>query len=222
MPRIRGVVLDVDGTLVDSNDAHARAWVDALAEAGYGVPFERVRPLIGMGADKLLPAAIGRAADGEEAQAIAARRGVIFRQVYLPDVEPFDGARELLEALDRRGLRLAVASSADESDLRPLLRLVRADALLAATTSADDAERSKPDPDIVAAALGRLGGAAEEAMMIGDTRYDVAAARQAGIGCIAFRCGGSNDRDLSGAVAVYDGPRDLLRHLPESPLVQGP
>src|SRR4029453_2588229 len=103
MPRIRGVVLDVDGTLVDSNDAHARAWVDALAEAGYGVPFERVRPLIGMGPDKLLPAAIGRAADGEEAQAIAARRGVIFRQVYLPDVEPFDGARELLEALDRRG-----------------------------------------------------------------------------------------------------------------------
>lgn len=214
----RAVIFDVDGTLVDSNDAHARAWVDALAEAGHETAFERVRPLIGMGGDKLLPAAAGLAADGDEGEAVARRRGAIFREHYLPHVRAFAGARALVARLKERGLRLAVASAAEERDLRPLLAVAGAEDLIDVRTSADDAARSKPDPDIVAAALRRLGHAARDAVMVGDTPYDVEAARRVAVDCVALRCGGWSDRDLAGAVAVYDDPQDLLRQLDRSPL----
>lgn len=217
----RGAIFDVDGTLVDSNDAHARAWVDALTEAGHDVPFERVRPLIGMGGDKLLPAASGIDPDGAAGRSVARRRGAIFRERYLPHLRAFDGARALLAALRERGLLLGVASSAEESDLRPLLAVAGAGDLLDARTSSDDAERSKPDPDIVTAALRKLGLAGREAVMVGDTPYDVAAAARAGLRCVGFRCGGWSDRDLHGAVALYDGPLDLLDDLDSSPLVSG-
>jgi HAD superfamily hydrolase (TIGR01509 family) len=215
-----GVIFDVDGTLVDSNDAHARAWVDALGEAGLAVPFERVRPLIGMGGDKLLPAAANVAADSAQGEAIGRRRGAIFRERHLPHLRAFDGARALVAALKERGLRLGVASSAEERDLRPLLEIAGAAALLDARTSGDDAARSKPDPDIVVAALRKLGCAAGDAIMVGDTPYDVEAARAAGVACIGLRCGGWDDRGLQGAVAVYDGPLDLLRGLEGSPLAR--
>jgi HAD superfamily hydrolase (TIGR01509 family) len=219
-PRLQGVVFDVDGTLVDSNDAHAHAWVEALAESGRSVPFDRVRALIGMGGDKLLPAAGELSAESAEGKAIAERRGEIFRARYLPRLHAFEGARALLLALKERGLRLAVASSADEKDLAPLLEIAGASDLLEARTSGDDAERSKPDPDIVAAALQRLGCTAGEAVMVGDTPYDVEASRATGLACIGFRCGGWSDDDLAGAIAVYDGPADLLRRLPDSLLWQ--
>src|SRR5689334_17016931 len=106
----RGVVFDVDGTLVDSNDAHARAWVEALKEAGHLVPYEKIRPLIGMGGDKLLPAVAAIDAESPEAKAIADRRGAIFREQWLPRLQAFPGSRDLLEALHGRGFRLAVAS----------------------------------------------------------------------------------------------------------------
>jgi HAD superfamily hydrolase (TIGR01509 family) len=214
----RGVILDVDGTLVDSNDAHARAWVDALAERGHPTSFGRVRPLIGMGGDKLLPAAAGLDADGAEGEAVARRRGAIFRERYLPQVRAFAGARALVAGLKARGLRLAVASSAEERDLRPLLEAAGATDLIDVRTSADDAPRSKPDPDIVAAALRKLGCDPRDVIMVGDTPYDVEAAQGAGLDCVAFRCGGWTDEDLVGAVAVYDGPQDLLLQLDRSPL----
>jgi phosphoglycolate phosphatase-like HAD superfamily hydrolase len=218
---VRGVLLDVDGTLVDSNDAHARAWVEALEESGRRVPFDRVRALIGMGGDKLLPEAAALSADSAEGEAIGRRRGAIFRERYLPHLRAFDGSRALVEDLKARGLRLAVASSAEERDLRPLLEIAGAADLLDARTSGDDAERSKPDPDIVKAALQELGCASSEAIMVGDTPYDVEAARRAGLDCIGLRCGGWSDRDLAGAVAVYDGPRDLLRRIVGSPILSG-
>ena len=125
-----------------------------------------------------------------------------------------------MEALKARGLRLGVASSAEERDLRPLLEIAGAADLLDAQTSGDDAEHSKPDPDIVAAALRKLGCSAVEAIMVGDTPYDVEAARQAGLDCIGLRCGGWGDRELAGAVAVYDGPDDLLRRVQDSPILR--
>ena len=215
---MRGVIFDVDGTLVDSNDQHARAWVDALAEAGFPVPYDKVRPLIGMGGDKVLPMLTGLSADEDKGKRIAERREQHFAEKYLPQVRPFPGARELLVRLRSEGLRLAVASSSKKEMLERLLSLVGAEDLLEATTSSDDAENSKPDPDIVQAALHRLGERPEDVVMIGDTPYDIEAAARAGIKSIAFRSGGWKDPDLRGAAEIYDGPADLLARLDQSML----
>jgi len=214
----RGVIFDVDGTLVDSNEAHARAWAEAFERSGHAVPYERMRSLVGMGGDKLIPAASGLAADSPEGKAIADARRAIFAERYLPGIRPFPGARDLVQALVSRGFKIAVASSAEEDELEPLLRIAGVHDLIERKTSGDDAKRSKPDPDIVAVALGRLRCASDEAVMIGDTPYDVHAANRAGVACVAFRCGGWNDEALSGAVAIYDGPWSLLSQLGPSPL----
>jgi len=213
----RAVIFDVDGTLVDSNDAHAHAWVQALAERGRRVAFSRVRPLIGMGSDKLLPKAAGLAADSPEGQTIVDRRREIFLRDWLPRLQPTHGARELLEWLRDDRLKLYVASSANADELQPLLRVAGADKMMESTTSSDDAERSKPDPDIVKAAIERAGCSTDEIIMIGDTPYDVEAAARAGISIIALRSGGWPDGDLHGAAAVYDDPADLLDHYDLSP-----
>jgi HAD superfamily hydrolase (TIGR01509 family) len=218
---LRAVIFDVDGTLVDSNDAHTRAWIQALEEGGRRVSYSQIRPLIGMGGDKLLPAAAEVDSESAEGKAIMARRGEIFRAEFLPRLRAFDGARELLQVLKSRGLGLAVASSAERKELEPLLRLAGGDELIDYKASADDAEDSKPDPDIVTAAIRRLKCKAAETMMVGDTPYDIEAARAAGSSCIGFRCGGWDDESLSGAVAIYDGPLDLLGGLAKSPLGGG-
>jgi HAD superfamily hydrolase (TIGR01509 family) len=213
-----GVIFDVDGTLVDSNDAHTRAWVEALREHGRPAEPERIRRLIGMGGDKLLPAAAGLSADSPEGKAIAERRGRIFRERELPHVKAFPGSHELLRSLKARGFLLAVASSAEKEELEPLLRIAGAEGLLEGKASGDDVERSKPDPDAVSVALRRLGCVPGEAVMIGDTPYDVEAARRAGVDCVGFRCGGWGDDDLAGVIAVYDGPLDLFHRLDASAL----
>jgi phosphoglycolate phosphatase-like HAD superfamily hydrolase len=217
----RGVIFDVDGTLIDSNDGHAHAWVDALCEYGHRVPFARIRPLIGMGGDKLMPEVIGVAEDSPEGKAISGRRAGIFRSLQLPDVRPFPKARELVERLERDGLKVTVASSASKEDLVALLDKAGLRHLAEDGASKDDAARSKPDPDIVHAALARLGLPPAEVVMVGDTPYDVEAAKRAGIGAIAVRCGGHwTDADFAGAAAIYDGPADLLAHLDDSPIAR--
>jgi HAD superfamily hydrolase (TIGR01509 family) len=216
--RVVGAILDVDGTLVDSNELHARAWVQALGEFGVDVPISRVQPLIGMASDKMLPLLTGLSAEGDEGAAIARRRGDIFRSQYLSTVQAFPGASELLQALRNRGLALVVASSAEKEDLRPLLALVDAPWLLDDAVSARGAERSKPDPDVICSALEKLGMPPGRVCMLGDTPYDVEAATRARVATIAFRCGGWTDADLHGAAALYDGPADLLMNLETSPL----
>ncbi len=218
MAAFRGVIFDVDGTLVDSNDAHAHAWTDALAEAGHRVPFEKVRRLIGMGGDKLLPEAIGLSAETPSGEAIAERRGQIFRERYLGGVKALPGARDLVLRLRGDGLALAVASSAQPEELGLLLEIAGADDLIGQRTSSGDVEESKPEPDVVVAALRRLRLPPSAAVMIGDTPYDVEAALRADVAIIGFRSGGWSDRDLEGSLAVYDGPADLLAHLDSSPL----
>jgi HAD superfamily hydrolase (TIGR01509 family) len=213
-----GVILDVDGTLVDSNDAHAHAWADALREFLRDVPFERVRPLIGMGGDKLLPLVTGLSEEHPEGKAIAERRARIFREQYLPSVKPFAGARELVLRLEQAGYRLAVASSSRPEELGALLRAAGVETLIEEKTSAGEVEESKPEPDVVAAALNKLALPAREAVLIGDTPYDVEAGRRAGVPVIAFRCGGWSDVDLHGTLAVYEGPADLLARFDSSPL----
>ena len=216
----RAVILDVDGTLVDSNDAHAHAWVEALAERGRHVAFARIRPLIGMGGDKLLPAAAEIAPDSPEGQAITARRRTIFQTKYLSHVQPTRGARMLLEWLRDENLTLVVASSAESEELEALLQIADVTKLIEYAASSDDADRSKPDPDIVRAALARTGCPPSDAILIGDTPYDVEAAHRAGIGVIGVRCGGWSADALKGALAVYDDPADLVERYALSPFKQ--
>ena len=212
----KGALLDVDGTLLDSNDAHARAWVEVLAEEGIEVALERVRRMIGMGGDKLLPALTGIDAESARGERISTRRKAIFAAKHLPHLRPFDGARALIERMRAAGLSLTVATSAGEDELAGLLERAGLADLLRRRTSSDDAERSKPDPDIVEAALAQAGLAPDDAIMLGDTPYDVAAAARAGVRCVAVRSGGWDDQALAGAIAVYQDTADLLARFDDS------
>ena len=215
------MLFDVDGTLVNSNDAHAHAWVDAFDAFGITMDLRRVRRCIGMGADKLMPEAAGIEEDSPVGRRISQLRGEIFKTKYLPYLRPFPKAGELVAAIKARGVTAVAASSAKEDELSALLTIAGAESLLDAATSSDDAKNSKPDPDIVQAALQKAHADPKNAVLIGDTPYDLKAASGAGVDCIAFRCGGWHDRDLVGAVAIYDGPWHLLERLHEVPLSRG-
>lgn len=212
MKKIRGVIFDVDGTLVDSNDAHAQAWVEALALSGYQVEFERIRQLIGKGGDKLLPETTGLEKDSPEGRKISEQRRKIFKEKYLAGLQPTPGAKPLLERMRASGLKMVIASSAQEDELDDLLNVAAAKPFMADQASSGDAKNSKPDPDIVQVALGKIGLEAEESLMVGDTPYDIEAASKAGVRTVAFRSGGWSDHDLEGAIAIFDDPADFLAH----------
>ena len=215
----RTVIFDVDGTLVDSNNAHALSWVKALREHGFLVNFAQVRWLIGMGADNLLPKLIDLDSESEEGRAIADRRRTVFMHEYIPALRPTHGALALVERLHREGVTLVVATSAEKEEVNGLLDVAGVAHLFDRATSSDDVARSKPDPDIVHSALRQSRSQASEAIMIGDTPYDVEAASQAGVGLIALRSGGWwVDEKLAGALAIYDSPADLLARIDHSPL----
>jgi len=221
MSPVRAVILDIDGTLLYSNDAHARAFVDSAGEMGIEADYEEIRRRIGMGGDKLIPEVFGFEQESPEGERLDGRKGEIFRERYLPTLEPTPGARDLLERLREEGISLVVATSAQKADLKGLLKQAGVHDLIEESTSSDDAEESKPDPDIVRAALEQAGVPAAEAVMIGDTPYDVEASLRAGVRIIGVRCGGWGDADLEGAVAVYEHPADLLARLESSVLRNG-
>jgi HAD superfamily hydrolase (TIGR01509 family) len=216
----RAVLLDVDGTLVDSNDAHAAAWVEALEKHGHPAPFERVRRLIGKGGDKLLPEVTGLAYESDEAKALVKTRTLLFKSRFLPQVRPFAQVRALLERFRRDGYRLVVASSARDKELEGLLAISGVADLIESETTSDDAEHSKPDPDIVCAALHKVRLPPHEAIMLGDTPYDVQAATRAGVRIVGVRSGGWDDDGLQGALAVYDDVAELLRSYDASPFAK--
>lgn len=215
---IKAVLLDVDGTLIDSVDAHAHAWVDVCAEFGYEVRFENVRRMIGMGGDRVIPELTGLDDESETGQQISRRRGEIFHEDYLPTLKPFPRVREMLERFTSHGYANVAASSANVKDLKALLEQAGVADMFDEQTSSDDAESSKPAPDIIIAALERAQCEPDEAVMIGDTPYDVKAANRAGVECIAFRCGGWKDHDLGDAIAIYDDAADFLEQYGASPL----
>ena len=212
----RAVILDVDGTLVDSNDAHAGAWIDAFTEFGVTVAYDAVRRAIGMGGDKLMPAVAGIEEGSRLGQQIAQRRADIFKSKYLPGIVAFPRVRDVILRFKEEGFTLAVASSAKEDELDPLLEAAGVTDLIRARTSSDDADRSKPDPDIVVAALKQVSAGHGKAVMIGDTPYDVAAAKRAGIEIVGVECGGWTREALAGAVEVYRDPADLLERYEQS------
>lgn len=220
MKKIQGIIFDVDGTLVDSNHQHTQAWLEALAEQGQTPAYSEVREKIGMGGDKLLPELIPGWSDSEgPGKKASQRRGEIFSERFLPEIKAFPDTQKLLFALKAAGLKLSVASSAKKDELDSLLRICGGSDVLEHQTCSEDASGSKPDPDIVEVALQRMGLEPDQVWMIGDTPYDVEAARKLGVECIAFRCGGWSDDGLREARQVLDGPAELLRRLPELGLV---
>lgn len=210
---IQGFLLDVDGTLIDSNDAHARAWLDVFAEEGIRTSYNEVRSKIGMGGDHLIPAVSGISKDTDQGTRLDKRRGEIFREKYLPHLQAFPGARDLLVYLKERGFRLVVATSASKKDLQALLKQAGLEGIVDEQTNSSEAESSKPDPDIIQAALKKGGFPPAGAIMLGDTPYDIKAAEGAGVRTIGFTCGGWAPEDLSGAVLVVEDPADLLAKL---------
>jgi HAD superfamily hydrolase (TIGR01509 family) len=216
MKPLKAVLLDVDGTLVDSNDAHAQAWLEVFQRNGYPGTFEWIRELIGKGGDKLLPEVTGLAENSHEAKRLSKERSALFAREYLPRLRPFPKAEALLRRLHDLGLQLVVASSAAEDELQPLLEVCGALPFVQHQTSSGDARHSKPDPDIVQVALGKAGCSPGEAVMLGDTPYDVQAASKAGVPTIALRSGGHPDSALSGALAIYDDVADLLANFEQS------
>lgn len=217
----QSVILDVDGTLVLSNDAHAQAWVEAFAFFGYEVKFEQVRPLIGMGGDHIIPKfALGLSDQEGKGKKIADKRKELIINKFGTNLTPTNGARQLILKMLSVGLRLIIASSATSQELSVLLKAAQVDDLLSqdeATTSSD-AEASKPDPGIVKAALNKLNMQPSKVVMLGDTPYDVESANKAGVGVIAFRCGGFDDSQLKDALAIYNDPAELLAQYDSSPL----
>lgn len=206
------VLFDVDGTLIDSNGAHAESFSRAFAEHGFRVTPADVRPLVGMGGDKVLDQLAGLSEAADIAKAISRRKKDILN-VLLRDLQPTRGARTLIEYLSDRGITVAVATSASKEEMHAILRQAQVDDLFETHANKDDAEESKPDPDIVQAAMARAGARPESTVMIGDTPYDVEAGRRAGIGVIALRCGGFwRDEDLAAALGIFDHPAALLAH----------
>lgn len=221
--QVRGVVLDVDGTLVNSNDAHAHSWVEAMEEQGYHADFEKVRPLIGMGGDKVLPDVLNIQKDSEQGKKIVQRRKEIFKEKYLPTVKPFPKAKELLQRMHDDGLTLVVATSSTPDELKDLLNVIgpHVQDLMTQETTSKDAPKSKPNPEIMDAAIQRSGHSANELLMLGDTPYDIESAQKADIKTVAVRSGGWSDKDLSHAIAIYENTEDLLAHYDESPFKKG-
>lgn len=220
---IRHVLFDVDGTLIDTVDFHAWSWERTFRQFGKEVRFRAIREQIGKGSDQLLPAFWS----DEELQRLGDElrnyRGALFRREYLPRVRPFPCVRELFEQIRGDQKRIAVASSSKRDELEKFLEIARVADLIDVKIAADDAERSKPHPDIFEAALRALGGAdPREAMVIGDTPYDAQAASTAGLAMIGLLCGGFPEDELRGAgcLAAYRDPADLLQRYEESPLAR--
>lgn len=219
MAGVRAVILDIDGTLIDSNAAHARSFVQAAEELGIPSPgVDEILRLIGMGGDKLIPKVFGFAHDSSDGEKLDERKGEIFRSRHLSNLRPTPGARPLLERLSGDGYTLVVATSASEDDLKGLLDRAGVRDLIEGATSADEVDESKPEPDVVQAALKQAGVAPHEAIMLGDTPYDVEASLRAGVPIIAVRSGGWRDEALQGALSVFDHPADILAHYDLTPL----
>lgn len=219
MAKVEAVLLDVDGTLVNSNEAHARAWVDVGREAGLRFHYEDVRPLIGMGGDKVVPILTGLEITSPVGERLGKRQGEIFTTKYLPNLHVFPGTHALLDRMQREGLTLVIATSAGSETLRAILKHAKLDHLIDGKTSSSDVESSKPDPDVVHAALEKAGVSAERALFMGDTPYDIEAAKRAGVGCVAVRCGGWwTDEELRDAIMIYDDPAEFLERWEESPV----
>lgn len=213
----RAAVLDVEGTLLDSNEARVLAWFVALHDCGRDVSLDLLRTVIGMGTGEFLPIVAGARAGSEEGRRIILRQAEIFRTWYLPRLLPFDGTRRLVQRMKRDGLHLVAIVGHGGDDARLILSAAGIDDLL------DDQEVIGADQsvttqgELVEQALARLGSARDRAILLADSPYDIATANTLGVDVVAVRCGGWSDEALAGAVAIYRDPAELYTHYATSP-----
>ena len=209
-------LLDVDGTLVDTNYHHALAWFRAFREHGIVLPLWRIHRTVGMGGDQLVPA-LAPGIDDDLHAAIEETRGERYAEL-IDEAQPLDEAHELIADLKSRGVTVVLASSSPQDELDHYLDLLDARDLADGWTTKDDVDATKPEPDLVLAALEKAG--TREAVMLGDTRWDVEAARKAGVETVCVMTGGWSREELlsAGAVAVFESLGDLRQELDETPL----
>ena len=220
---VKAVIFDVDGTLVDSVDQHAQAWQDAFREFDHDIEFAAIRKQIGKGGDQLLPVFLSEAGIEHYGEKLQARRSDILKQRYLPRIGPFPQVRALFERIRRDGTTTVLASSAKSDELQTYKRLAEIEDLVDTETTSEDADKSKPHPDIFKAALDRLKDvAASDAVVVGDTAYDAEAAGKAGIRTVGVLCGGFPEGELreAGCIEIYDDPEHLLREYERSALAK--
>jgi HAD superfamily hydrolase (TIGR01509 family) len=211
---IKAVLSDIDGTLVQSNWLHAAAWRDAFSVVGIELEIEEVRRQIGKGGDELIPVFVPWWKRTAIEEPLKKYRQFVFRTDYLHQVEPFPKVRELFLRMKESGIKISLASSADEEELKAYKKIANIDDLVEKSGSADDAKRSKPHPDIFEATLKKLGLSHQQVLALGDTPYDAEAAGKAGIWTVGVTTGGWNKDELlaAGCIEVYTDVADLLEH----------
>ncbi|HEY0636884.1 MAG TPA: HAD family hydrolase [Pseudonocardiaceae bacterium] len=214
-------IIDIDGTLVDTNYQHALAWFRAFGRFGIGLPLWRIHRHIGMGGDQLVPALAGAEVEQEHGDALREAWSEEF-EPYLAEIRPFDGAAELLAELARRGLTVVLASSGRPRHVEHFLDLVDGREHSTAWTTSEDVDTTKPEPDLFRVALERAGGGS--AVVVGDSTWDFVAARRLGLPGLAVRTGGFASGELreAGADRVFDSPAELLNELDGTPLAGEP
>ena len=212
-------ILDVDGTLVDTNYQHALAWFRAFREHGITLPIWRLHRHVGMGGDQLVAALTDEQTERERGEEIRESETRLYRQM-IGEVRPFESSRELIEHLVERGHTVVLASSAKEDELEHYLELLDARELAHDWTDSSDVEATKPAPDLVQAALAKVGAEPEDATMIGDTPWDVESARKAGVGTFTVLTGGFSEEELAqaGALATFESVAELCARLDGTPL----
>lgn len=210
----KAVLFDIDGTLVDSNDLHVSAWVQAFAGSGRVLDPRAIRAQIGKGGDNLVPALLPGLGE-DEVEKLSDAHGEAFKARYLDLVRPFPGVRDLIARVHGAGIKVGLASSASKGELDHYVELLGIGEFLDAATTIDDVKASKPAPDTVAAALGKLGVAGADALFVGDTPYDIESGARAGVATVAVLSGGFDRDALRGAKAVYEGAAALLTAWPE-------
>jgi HAD superfamily hydrolase (TIGR01549 family) len=217
---IRGVIFDLDGTLVDSNELHVLAWQETFRHFGQEIPIERLREQIGKGGDQYLPVFLDEREMREFGEEADKYRGEVFKKKYLSRVKPFLKVRELFERLGADGKKIALASSGKETEVRHYEKLLEIGGLVDSMTTVDQVAQSKPKADVFIAALNMLSLSPSEAVAIGDTPYDVAAAKKIELPTVGVLCGGFPEQALrdEGAVAIFRDPADLLERYYQSPL----
>ncbi|MFC9388938.1 HAD family hydrolase [Streptomyces venezuelae] len=217
----RAALFDVDGTLVDSNALHVVAWWEALRQGGHDVPTHAVHRAIGLPGEKLLEHLLGPDRDRSGDDRLSAAHDTLYG-AYFERLRAFDGAAELLSTLAGGGWTVVLVTSAKDRELEALRAAVDADAAISATATADDVAEGKPAPDPIEHALSLAGVPAERAVLVGDSVWDMEAARRAGVLCVGLLCGGIPRADLegAGAAAVYDDAKDLLAHLDTAPFAK--
>lgn len=208
------VLFDVDGTLVDTNWFHALAWWYAIGKAGELVPVSRIHPLIGMGGEELLETIFG-----EPRPDLKGKNGPEYQR-FMGDIAAFPGAGDLLRAVKTRGARVVLCTSSKQEHLDPALDALAAEDAIDDVVNADDVDEAKPEPDVFAAGLKKLGLDHDNCIVVGDTKWDIEAAAKLDIDTVCVLTGGSTREQLleAGAVAVYEDVADLLAHLDDSPV----